>query len=740
MLLVHIVSILLGSFLLFLIQPLTGRLFLPGFGGSPAVWTTTLVFFQLLLLGGYLYAHLLLRLRGGVAVAVHLAVLGLPLLLLPPGVPAGLDPSGATWPAATLLLALGASVSAPFLVLASNSSLVQYWWGAGDGKGGRDPYWLYAASNLGSLVALVAYPFLLEPLLDLPGQGVLWTAGYGAFAVVTALVAMRWLRSTGGAAPSGPPPDPLPGVPHAEAPGDGEEGGRGPSRESPATPGAPGGRAPWWVVRSAMGSALLIALTTRITADAAPIPFLWVAPLAVYLVTWIVAFAIPRKLRRSSLAGSAALGIVGSMVLLALPVQVPLSALVLLSLWTLFFGGLLCHRDLAVTRPPPRDLTGFYLLVALGGALGGVLNSLVAPLVFDSLAEVPLTLMGLALLLHADPEAPWGFDRRPLPARAGPGAMLVGVLLVLAVLDRSPVVWGIGALVAAGGGLLIRRVQPALAVGVVLLGGAWLISGPATLIAQERSFFGVIRVRVVGEEIRMIHGSTVHGGQSINPLLRRIPRSYYHPDGPMGGAVAAAPDGARIGVVGLGTGALAVLTRPGQAMVFHEIDPVVEPLARTHFTFLEDAPGAVEVVLGDGRVTLGREQPAGYDLLIIDAFSSGNVPVHLLTVEALDLFRSRLRPGGLLLLHISNQHADLRRVVRGYAERVGVPVAITTWSPSTQALAQGADPAVVAALPAPGEDLPALPEGHAWPRVHPGVTPVTWTDDRSNLLGVLRGW
>ena len=749
MLLVHILSILLGSFLLFLIQPLAGRLFLPGFGGSPAVWTTTLVFFQLLLLGGYLYAHLLLRLKGGVAVAVHLLVLASPLLLLPPGVPPGLDPSSAAWPEAALLLALGASVGAPFLVLASNGSLVQYWWAAGDRSGRRDPYWLYAASNLGSLVALVVYPFLLEPLLDLPGQGALWTAGYVGFVVATAVVAVRWLRATGAAAPHASPleapPEPLPGV----GPGedrmireDGGEGGGSGEDGGGLRPGGPGGMrggALGWVVRSAMGSALLIALTTRITSDAAPIPFLWVAPLAVYLVTWIVAFGIPGRLRRPSLAGSAALGIVGSMVLLALPVQVPLSALALLSLWTLFFGALLCHRDLAVTRPPPRELTGFYLWVAVGGALGGVLNSLVAPLVFDSLAEVPLTLMGLALLLHGDPDAPRGFAPRPLPLRAGFAAMLVGVLLVLAILDRTPVVWGVAALVAGAGGLLIRRYQVTLAAGVILLGGAWLISGPATLIAQERSFFGVIRVRVVGEEIRMIHGSTVHGGQSINPLLRRVPRSYYHPYGPMGGAVAAAPDGARIGVVGLGTGALAVLTRPGQQMVFHEIDPVVEPLARAHFTFLEDAPGAVEVVLGDGRVTLGREEPGGYDLLIIDAFSSGNVPVHLLTVEALDLFRSRLRPGGLLLLHISNQHADLRRVVRGYAERAGVPVAITSWSPSTEALAQGADPAVVAALPAPGEDLPPLPEGHAWPRVHPGVAPVVWTDDRSNLLGVLRG-
>jgi len=756
--LVHISSVLLGSFLLFLVQPLAGRMFLPQFGGSPAVWTTTLVFFQLLLLGGYLYAHLLVRLQGAVAAGIHLTVLALPLLLLPPSAPPGLDPSSAVWPAASLILALTASVGLPFLVLASNSSLVQFWWAAGDRTGERDPYWLYAASNLGSLVALLIYPFILEPGWDLPEQAGLWSQGYGTFALVTAVVAVLAVR--GRSTPWGRvepgAPEPVPVAPATQ--------GGGASGEPSSRPGPPGAVAPppldgftgaplppkgpegapsrghrmAWVLRSAVGSALLIALTTRITTDAAPLPFLWVAPLAVYLITWIVAFAVPDRLRRRSLSGSGTLGIVGSMVLLVLPLQVPISALVAISLWTLFFGGLLLHRDLAVSRPHPSQLTAFYLLIAVGGALGGVLNSLLAPLLFSSLAEVPLTLMALALLVHADPEAPRGFTLRPLPPRAGFAALLVAAILVVAVVDRTPVVWGVALVAVSAGGLLIRRFPPLLATGIVLLGGAWIASGPATLLAQERSFFGVIRVRVVGEEIRMIHGSTVHGGQSIHPLLRRVPRSYYHPSGPMGGAVLAAREGARIGVVGLGTGALAVLTRPGQEMVFHEIDPIVEPLARSHFTFLEDAPGEVRVELGDGRLTLGREPASSYDLLIVDAFTSGNVPVHLLTVEALDLFRSRLRPGGLLLLHISNRHADLRRVVRGYGEHTGVAVAIATHSPSPQALAEGADPSVVAALSAPGGPLPALPEGHAWPTVHPGVPPVLWTDHRSDLLGAVR--
>lgn len=712
----HVASIFLGSFLLFLVQPLAGRILLPSSGGSPAVWTTALVFFQLLLLLGYLYAHLLPRVRRpGVRLGIHLAVLSLPLLLLPPQAPGGLDPSTSPWPEATLLLSLAILVGAPFFVLATNSSLVQLWYARTRVPGSDDPYWLYAASNVGSLLALLSYPFLLEPLVGLPGQRRLWAGGYILFALLTAGLAFRSERGTPSLPQKGADPEP--------------EGGAPPPSFA---------RRAGWVARAAVGSSLLLGLTTRITTDVAPLPFLWVAPLALYLVTYILAFAIPHRLPRRSLAGSAAVGVGVSLLFPALPPGIPLAALVAVALWTLFFGVLVCHLDLATDRPASRYLTEFYLWLAVGGALGGVLNSIVAPLVFDSLAEVPLTLMALLLVIHADPSSPRHFRWDPWPPRAGFVTLGALALLVVGMVGGGSTLWGGALALTAVGGVLVRKVPALLTVALLLLGGAYLASGPVTLLAQERSFFGVHRVRVVGEEIRMIHGTTVHGGQSINPILRRVPRSYYHPAGPLGATVAAQPEGARIGIVGLGAGALAVLTKPGQEVVYHEIDPVVEALARAHFTFLDDAPATVRVVIGDGRLTVEDVPEGYYDLLIVDAFSSGAIPVHLLTTEALDLFLSRVRPGGAVLLHLSNRYADLRRVVRGYAEHTGRPYGIASWVPTAEARREGADPTVVAALVREPGTLEEIPGEQRWTRLNPDVRPMLWTDARSDLLGVLR--
>lgn len=713
-LLLPVSSIFLGSFLLFLVQPMAGRMLLPSFGGSPAVWTTALVFYQILLLGGYLYAHLLARLPWPRPAAVaHLLVLALPLLVLPPTPPPGAAPaSGSPGEWLALLRALTGLVGLPFLVLATNASVVQHWWAASPRRGERDPYRLYAASNAGSLMALLAYPFVVEPSLDLPAQARLWAGGYLLFALAT--IGLAWATA-------------------ARAAGRGD----GPAL-SPPSGDVPGGRRmAAWVLRAAVGSSLLLALTTRITQDLTPVPLLWVAPLALYLVTWIVAFGLPDRLPRSGLAGSTALGIVASLVVPSLPTLLPLGAALAIALWTLGTGALLCHRDLAVDRPHPRHLTAFYLCIAAGGALGGVLVGLVAPLVFDSLAEIPLTLMALALLLHLDPSAP-GIRWRPLPPRTGFLAAGVVLLLLAGGREAGTAFWTAGVAGVVGAGLLVRRVPLVLTGGALALGAAFLVSGPVTSLDRERSFFGVVQVRTVEGERRMIHGTTVHGSQSLDPALRRIPGSYYHPSGPMGMAVLDAPPGARIGVVGLGTGALAVLTQPGQTMVFHEIDPAVERLARAHFTFLADAPGEVRVILGDGRITLAGIPEESYDLLIVDAFSSGTIPVHLLTAEAMELYLSRLTPDGLLLLHLSHRYADLRGVVRGFADSAGVAWAMAAHSPMPGAAAQGADPSLVAALSRDPEVIAALPREAGWVRAVPGIRPLLWTDARSDLLRVLR--
>lgn len=721
-------SIFLGAFLLFLVQPLVTRMLMPHFGGSPAVWNTALVFFQSVLLLGYLYAHGLVRaVPGRWQLAVHLPVLALPLILLPPGLPAGLDPTGASWPGLTVLATLALVVGAPFFVLATNSSLIQHWW-AGSGRS-DDPYWLYGTSNLGSLLALLAYPFLVEPAFDLASQSRLWSAGYGLFVLLTAgamVTAHRAYRPRSvGASDATEPPRPARG-----------------SRSRPAVAPVTPVRRGLWVVRAAVATSLLLSITMRITTDVASVPLFWVVPLALYLLTFILAFSLTDRLPRRPLEAGTVLALAAAAGLLPVSVHHPFELVAAVNLVALFVGALLCHRDLAADRPDPDHLTGFYLWISFGGALGGILNSLVAPVVFDTVAEYPLTLVAVALLLHMAPG-----DRRLLtpflPSRLVAVAAGAALVLPLALhMSGDPGAWARAGVVGLAllWGLALSRyvgfvVLSVAAAGAIHFAGS---AGVDATLATERSFFGVVRVRLHADTVTMVHGTTTHGRQIRDPALRRTPGSYYHPEGPMGAAVLEQPPEARIGVVGLGAGSLAALLEPGQEMVYHEIDPLVVEMARAHFTYLDESEGDVSVVLGDGRLTLERVPDGPYDLLVIDAFSSDFVPTHLLTVEALELYRSRVRSGGLVLLHISNRHADLRRVIKGYSTATGHPVAYADHSPSLEARREGASRSLVAAVAADPGTIDELIRRPGWVPTLPGVEPVTWTDRRVDLPAVLR--
>lgn len=728
---VFVASIFLSAFLLFMVQPLVARLLLPVFGGSPAVWNTALVFFQSLLLAGYLYAHALTRLRTAAAVlAVHASVLVLPLLFLPPGLPSwlGRGPPPTAWPLATLLGALAAVVAVPFFALSSNASLIQWWWSRSGFRVSHDPYWLYGASNAGSLLALLAYPFLLEPALGVSGQAAGWSVAYGAFVVLTLLALARGVRG---------PTDPVtPAAPAADSPRAASHGidhtdrGLKPNRSAIR-----------WVVRSAVGSSLLLSVTTQITTDLAPVPLLWVVPLSLYLVTFVLAFGLADRLPRPPLVAGVLVALTASVGLELGAGAPPFESVLGVSLGTLFLGALLCHRDLVAERPPTRDLTAYYLWIAVGGALGGVLNSLLAPVVFDSVAELPLTLMALAALVHVLP------GRRGLaPVRPGwRVALVAGLALVwpLAVsLPAGTARWIPAAMLALGAawGLAATRYVGLVGVTVWLAGALVLVdaAGPGNVLEQERSFFGVISVRDVGPAIEMLHGTTLHGRQWKDSRRRGIPAPYYHPAGPLGSLVAGATDVARVGVVGLGTGGLAATARAGQRVTFFEIDPTVERLARAHFTYLADSQAAVEVVLGDGRLELAATPDHAFDVLIVDAFSSDFVPVHLLTREAMDLYLRKVDPEGILALHISNRHADLRRVMRGYAEATGRPVLFADFVPTADQSDEGASRTLAVALSPSPERLEALAASALWTRFGADVDPVRWTDDHADLLSVLR--
>lgn len=723
-----VTSVFSSACLMFLVQPMVARLLLPAFGGSPAVWSTALVFFQAVLLAGYAYAHFSVR-RLGLRrqMALHVGVVLLPLLLLPPLPRAGMSGNPGAWPVPAVLAALATAVLLPFFALASNASLTQRWFAAARPGRGRDPYQLYAASNAGSFLALLAYPFLVEPAAGVRAQTWGWSIGYGLFVGLTC--AMMWAARRQGALEAST----------AEAASD-------TALALPLTRGRKLG----WLLRSAVPVSLLLSATLAITTDIVALPLFWVLPLALYLATYIVAFAWPERLPRRPVALLAALALVAALALALLPLQagLPLWLLLVLALAPLLFGGLLCHLDLARDRPPPQQLTAFYLWIALGGVLGGILNSLVAPRLFSSVAEFPLTLALLAWLLPAGGPG-WLVGEWRRTRHSGQGwvvaIMVCATVLVAWQLTQAQGperwLWLLVALALMPVGALIPPRMLNFALAATLVAGL-LASGlvsPEPVLDQARSFFGVLRIVQRPERRMMLHGTTIHGSQSTTESLRRTPQGYYYPTGPLGSLVAAQAPAARIGVVGLGTGALATLTRTGQRLDFFDIDPLVETLARRHFSYLQDAAGEVRVTVADGRLGLAAVPDGSYDMLVLDAFSSDSIPAHLLTAEALELYQRKLKPGGLVVFHISHRSLDLARVFRGWSSATGQSVAVQRWEPDEQAAGEGGLPTLAVAL-APAEttvrDLVAG-SGGAWQLLPPEGRATFWTDDSANLMSVL---
>jgi len=610
-------TIFLGAFLLFQVQPLIARRVLPWYGGGPGVWTACMLFFQVALLAGYAYAHLLsarLRVKRQAILHVVLMAASLPLVSLAPG--SAWKPAGDDAPTLSILLFLGAHIGFPFVILSATSPLIARWFSVRWAD--RDPYRLYAISNAGSLLALLSYPFVVEPTMRLASQAQLWTVGYAGF--VLACTACAWR------------------VHRAEAAG-------AVVRESPES----GARDPLalWLALAATGSVLLVATTSRISQDVAVTPFLWVLPLALYLLSFIIAFDHARWYRRAIFLPLLAIscGLVAVVVAFD-PDAIPYWWRIAIHCAALFAGTMVCHGELARSKPAPARLTRFYLAVSAGGAIGGISVGLVAPHVFPDYWEYPLGLLaaGILAMVCVRREAPRG--------RASGLAWAGGVVVVLAV------------------------------------GTGFAYDAYRTLsrsIEISRTFFGVIQIMhggtTEGRTVLMRHGHIEHGSQFEKKELRGIPTNYYGPDSGVGVTIErcryyAAQQGRplHIGVVGLGAGTLCTYAEQGDRIRYYEIDPEVERLARSHFTYLEDCRGAVEVVLGDARVTLEREAEQGsqqFDVLVLDAFSSDAIPVHLLTREAMALYRFHLRPDGVIAFHCSNAYIGVTAVARGVSEAAG---------------------------------------------------------------------
>ena len=718
-------TLFLSAFLMFLIEPMIARMVLPLLGGAASVWNTCLVFFQAVLLCGYAYAHGATTLLGPRRhAAVHVLVVLAPLLLLPvalsPGTPPPTDnPSG--W----LLVTLLTSIGLPFFAISTSAAVLQKWYSATDDAGARDPYFLYAASNLGSFAALVAYPLFVERTLRLQLQAQWWTVGYALLAIMTLACAVVVWRSAGNA------------VPQAAAVAD----------------AAPAETLTWrrrarWTVLAFVPSSLLLAVTAYMSTDVASVPLLWMVPLCVYLGTFVVAFSPSAAPARRVASRFMPMAVIALALVLIAQMNQPVSVVIPLHLAVFAVIALACHGELAQDRPTPSRLTEFYFWISLGGMLGGLFNALLAPILFTGIVEYPLVLIVACLVRRVVATPPgrstWVWD-----------AGWVAVVLALAV--ASVLINGrfgsnsrfliLGAALPA---LLAfsqqqRPIRFAGCVAALLVSGALVQSPFGHAVFAERTFFGVYGVRV-DERLNyrfMFHGPTLHGMQSSLESRRTESLSYFHKAGPIGQVFAAVPVASatpEVGVVGLGVGSLASYAGPAQRWAFYEIDPAVERVARdpAFFTYLRDCGTRCDVVIGDARVSLGRARPEQFGLIILDAFSSDAIPIHLLTREALAVYLSRLAPGGVIALHISNLHLSLSPVLGRLAQAEGLS-ALWQREPATAgSLNDGKFPSEWMVLARDPADFGALARDPRWiPPVVQATTPL-WSDDFSNILSVLR--
>ena len=673
----YAITIFLSAFLLFQVQPIIAKMVLPWFGGTSAVWTTCMLFFQLVLLAGYAYAHWLNGRHGGrIQASVHTALLAVSLAALPIIPKPAWKPAGDENPSWLLLGLLAATVGLPYFLLSTTSPLLQAWFARS--RKGATPYRLFALSNLASMVALLSYPPLVEPNLPTHMQAQVWSLAYICFAVLCAVLAWSGARWS-------VPPGILPTqAPIAEAP-----------RVSLRL---------LWMGLAACASALLLAITTFLTQDVAAIPFLWIVPLSIYLLSFLISFESPGLYWRKLYLGllPAALGYSGWRIWQhAGEVHRIVPVIVLLSL-SLFVFCMVCHGELASLKPHPRYLTSFYLMISVGGAAGGLFVGLLAPHVFPAYYEFPI---GLGLC----------------------AALVVAVLFVRQFLGTRR--WPKIAILAA-------------AAAYVVFMGVVIHDDVKDFRLVARNFYGRLGVfddadPADDEEAtrHLVHGVINHGEQALRPQYRRMPITYFCPSSGVGIAMRALEGTPRrIGILGLGCGTLAAYGQPGDMMRIYEINPLVLQFAQSEFTYLRDTAARTEVVLGDGRLSLEREPSQQFDLLVMDAFSGDSVPVHLITREAFRTYFRHLRPDGILAVNISNRYLDLRPVIERSAAAFGKIAMLFDYTPDEGDFLCFSCSWILVMDPATRPRLPAY-AGQVL-QAHMNFRP--WTDDFSNMHRILK--
>ncbi|MEQ1821025.1 MAG: fused MFS/spermidine synthase [Fimbriimonadaceae bacterium] len=710
-------TLLISAFLLFSIQPMVAKMLLPILGGSPSVWNTAMVFYQGALLLGYLYSHLVTKhfsLKR--QLVFHMVMLVLPFAVLPLYFNSGLRPPTQSSPIPWMMMTMALSVGLPFFVLSASSPLVQAWFAR---SGGKNPYSLYAASNVGSFLGLLSYPFLIEPNLTTVQQSQIWTGGY----VLLFALFVVTIAKTSSTKPSA--------VEEVEA-------------DSAPQP-IEWKRKLRWIFLAFIPSSHFIGVTTFLTTDIAVMPLLWVIPLAIYLLTMIFVFANRPPIKHSLIVMITPYALAGLLfvAIMGMKMRMPNIVIFPAHLLMLFIGAMLCHGELAKDKPEPRQLTEFFLIMSFGGVLGGIFNALIAPVIFVQVVEYSLILVLLALAIPARVKE-WTKSLLLLDVAVPFG--IFGTMIGLIYLQRNfsmvsnntaiPPLIAVGCLAT-----IICAARPlrfALTVAAMTFVGVYNNQTVRKTIFSGRSFFGVHRVESVGKTHNFMNGRILHGKQSFDET-ELTPTTYYHPAGPLKPAMATRAADARIGVVGLGVGSMALWSRPGEDWTFFEIDPIVEKMAWNPelFTCLTKAKSKPKIVLGDARLSLEQDQPE-FDILLIDAFSSDSVPAHLLTVEAFQIYQKRLKPNGFLCVHISNKYLDLEPVVAAVADVVNYRAYVCDETRYEIGKEPGRNKSVWVICGAKGNDWSAFESSPIWPtaKKRPGVK--AWTDDYSSLLPIMR--
>jgi hypothetical protein len=729
-LVVYTAAIFTSALLLFSVQPLFTKMVLPRLGGSPAVWSVAMVFFQSLLLGGYAYAHYLMRVRNRIVpVAVHLGLLTIALLTLPLSIATGWGEPPTSGYAFWLLGLFAVSIGLPFFALAANNPLLQAWFVRTGHPNGPDPYFLYASSNIGSFLALLSYPVLLEPMFTLRTQNLIWTSLYGLLILLIAGCGLLLLRSPANVV-----------VEQSD------------DADAPAPSWALRLR---WIFLAAVPSGLLIAVTAHISTDVAAAPLLWVLPLSLYLLTWVLVFQSRPLFPHKWVLMLQPLAIAGVIVLLAVGGERSLLVTLGGHLLCFFIIAMACHGELAHTRPASKYLTGFYVALSFGGMVGGLFAGLIAPFTFSWIAEYPI-LVALAVLCRPPADERWSrWSRWYWPLLAVAAVALIAPIYsggkVFAWLDEQRV-YVISAIAIAGMILaILLKADRAKLAGIAILALVLIRAYPSDdgRVETVRSFFGVHKIVITpnGQYHVLMHGTTIHGAEKFQnddgtPVTGRPEViSYYHKDGGMGQAIAAirARKGGplRVAVIGLGSGTLTCASQPGENWKFFEIDQSMVDTARDpkYFTFIQKCEPDLQPVIGDARLTFAKEPDGIYDLIIVDAYSSDAIPIHLATEEAMEIYKQKLAPQGAVVMHVSNRHLELSSVVVGIADANN----LKSWVYSEDS---GRDneyifSTTVVVSAREEADVGALASSDKWELTEAEDNQRVWTDDYSNVLGAV---